>query len=284
MSGLSRIRAACVGLLDTAAVLLTAVFLVEAAGQTSDPVAGDWRQWGGPNRNFISDATGLADAWGEDGPPVIWTRPLGLGHSSIAVDAGLLYTMYRRGEEPAGRGGRGGRGRRFEASEIVIAMDAATGETLWEYEYPSEPLNFSFGAGPHSTPLVVGDLVFTAGTNKRIHAFRKETGELVWSLDLVEEYGAPPTLIRVLAPFAVGDVTYPLARKGAYATEQVAGAISGRNLLHRNVLTSQHQQRTAQAPLRARSRAGQETEAILACNILNQMTQLGRPASYAIGR
>ena len=54
--------------------------------------------------------------------------------------------------------------------------------------------------------------------------------------------------VVVLAPFAVGDVTYPLARKGAYATEQVAGAISGRNLLHRNVLTSQHQQRTAQAP------------------------------------
>ena len=36
--------------------------------------------------------------------------------------------------------------------------------------------------------------------------------------------------------------------------------------------------------LRARSRAGLETEAILACNILNQMTQRGRPASYAIGR
>ena len=38
--------------------------------------------------------------------------------------------------------------------------------------------------------------------------------------------------------------------------------------------------------LRARSRAGQETEAILACNILKlkEMTQLGRPASYAIGR
>ena len=36
--------------------------------------------------------------------------------------------------------------------------------------------------------------------------------------------------------------------------------------------------------LRGRSRAGQETEALLACNILNQMTQLGRPASYAIGR
>jgi len=30
--------------------------------------------------------------------------------------------------------------------------------------------------------------------------------------------------------------------------------------------------------------AQRETEALLACNILNQMTQLGRPASYAIGR
>ena len=36
--------------------------------------------------------------------------------------------------------------------------------------------------------------------------------------------------------------------------------------------------------LRARSPAGQGTEAVLACNILNQMTQRGRPASYAIER
>ena len=36
--------------------------------------------------------------------------------------------------------------------------------------------------------------------------------------------------------------------------------------------------------LHARSPAGQGTEAVLACNILNQMTQRGRPASYAIGR
>ena len=36
--------------------------------------------------------------------------------------------------------------------------------------------------------------------------------------------------------------------------------------------------------LRTRSPGGQETEAVLACNVLNQMTQLGRPASYAIDR
>jgi IS5 family transposase len=36
--------------------------------------------------------------------------------------------------------------------------------------------------------------------------------------------------------------------------------------------------------LRARTPGGQVTEALLACNVLNQMTALGRPASYSIGR
>ena len=36
--------------------------------------------------------------------------------------------------------------------------------------------------------------------------------------------------------------------------------------------------------LRARSAAGQGSEAVLACNVLNRMRDLGRPASYAIRR
>jgi hypothetical protein len=36
--------------------------------------------------------------------------------------------------------------------------------------------------------------------------------------------------------------------------------------------------------LRARTPGGQEAEALLACNILNAMTDMGRPDSYAIGR
>ena len=36
--------------------------------------------------------------------------------------------------------------------------------------------------------------------------------------------------------------------------------------------------------LRARSPGGRVTEAVIACNILNRMTGLGRPASYATGR
>jgi len=36
--------------------------------------------------------------------------------------------------------------------------------------------------------------------------------------------------------------------------------------------------------LRARHSKAQDTEAVVACNILNRMTELGRPASFAIGR
>ena len=177
--------------------------LIAAGEQNSDPAAGEWRQWGGPHRNFISDATGLADSWEESGPPLIWSRPLGLGHSAIVIDDGTLYTMYRPGEETRRRGA-------WESREFVIAMDAATGETAWEYEYSSRPLHFQFGAGPHATPLVVGDLLFTAGTNKQIHAFDKKTGRIVWSHDLVADYDSPPTLIRpsVTAGFASSPLAY----------------------------------------------------------------------------
>jgi len=41
---------------------------------------------------------------------------------------------------------------------------------------------------------VVGSRVFTAGTTKQIHAFAKATGRLIWSHDLVKDFGAPATL------------------------------------------------------------------------------------------
>ncbi len=162
-----------------------------------------WPQWGGPDRNFIAPSGDLADTWPNDGPPVLWSRPLGLGHSSIVVDDGVLYTMYRPGTE-MGRGGP------WESRERVVAIDSATGETVWEHEYASEPLNFSYGAGPHSTPLIAGDRIFTAGTNKQLFAFDKATGDVLWSHDLVADFGAPPTLIRpaVKAGFAASPLAY----------------------------------------------------------------------------
>src|SRR5688500_17051315 len=87
---------------------------------TAQMKSDSWTQWGGPTRNFMVNTTGLADKWPEAGPPVIWSRPLGTGHSAILVDDGRLYTMYRAGNGRAKQGP-------WESEETVIAMDAATG-------------------------------------------------------------------------------------------------------------------------------------------------------------
>jgi outer membrane protein assembly factor BamB len=170
---------------------------VLAGTATSQLRADAWPQWGGPNRNFIVEARGLADAWPASGPRVIWSRPLGTGHSAIVAADGRLFTMYRVGN---GRTRQGP----WDAEEIVVALDAATGRTIWEYRYPSKREDFSFGAGPHSTPIVVGERLFTFGTNKQLHAFEARTGKLLWSHDLVKEFNSPTLLIRPVVKTGYG--------------------------------------------------------------------------------
>ena len=165
-------------------------------GQTI-PGPGAWPQWGGLNRNFIVEARGLADKWPESGPPSLWSRPLGTGHSSIVADAGRLFTMYRVGNGRARQGP-------WDAEEVVVALDAKTGQTIWEHKYPSRREDFSFGAGPHSTPIVIGDRVFTFGTNKQLFAFDKQSGKVLWSHDLIKEFNSPELLIRPVVKTGYG--------------------------------------------------------------------------------
>jgi outer membrane protein assembly factor BamB len=170
--------------------------IVGAQTATMSTAAATWHQWGGPHRNFTVDTAGLAEKWPDGGPPVLWSRPLGAGHSTIVADEGRLFTMYRVGSVD-------GRGPWREA-ETVVALDAATGKTLWEYTYPSKIEDFSRGAGPHTTPLVVGDRLFAFGTNKQLHAFDKHSGRVLWAHDLVKEFGAPPLLIRPVVKVGYG--------------------------------------------------------------------------------
>ena len=135
-----------------------------------------WPQWGGPNRDFTIETRGLAETWPEDGPPRLWHRTLGEGYSSIVVDDGRLYTMYRVDED-----------------EFSIALDAETGETVWEHRNPSpftEHMALS-GPGPHATPLVAGDHLYTIGMNAVLHCFDKKSGNVLWKHDLITEFGAP---------------------------------------------------------------------------------------------
>lgn len=139
-------------------------------------VFAQWPQFGGPNRDFKSDATGLAEKWSDDGPRPIWSRSLGEGYSSIVMDGGRLFTMYRSSDK-----------------EIVVALDAGTGETIWEQEYEApiaEGIEKRFGVGPRSTPTIAADHVYAIGITGKLSCLTKKDGKLVWSHDLMREFGA----------------------------------------------------------------------------------------------
>src|ERR1043166_6547600 len=96
-----------------------------------------WPQWGGPHRNSTAESGHLSLSWPGGCPRELWRRPLGPGFSGIVAGAGRLYTMYRK-----------------DLDEVVVALDARTGKTLWDYSYPAPYLKgmaMSTGPGPHGS-------------------------------------------------------------------------------------------------------------------------------------
>ncbi len=154
----------------------------------------DWKKWGGPNADFTVDVKGLAKKWPQEGAPKLWERELGDGYSSITSDGRTLYTMYWAPDESAADAeGKDEEAAKRAGSEVVVALDAATGKTVWEYRYPaswSADMDLRFGPGPNSTPLIVGDRLFTVGATAKMACLDRQTGRKIWEHDLVKELGA----------------------------------------------------------------------------------------------
>jgi outer membrane protein assembly factor BamB len=146
----------------------------KAPAQTSAASTPAWPQWGGPNRNFKVAAHGIKENWPAGGPKRLWSRPLGEGHSAILAEQGRLYTMYSSGNR-----------------EVIISLDAETGKTVWEFPYEANTsgLDLSAGKGPHSTPLIAGNLIYAVGVKGTMHALDKNNGRMVWKRDLWSELG-----------------------------------------------------------------------------------------------
>ncbi|HWI18690.1 MAG TPA: PQQ-binding-like beta-propeller repeat protein [Vicinamibacterales bacterium] len=163
-------------------LLAVGFLLCSTATLTAQSPAPSWTQWGGPTGDFMVPSTGLANSWPAAGPRRLWTRALGEGHSAILAEGGRLYTQYR----PLIAKGR-------SQEEVVIALDAATGKTIWEHRYPSPTagVNYTEGAGPHSTGLIAGNRLFIAGSRREFMALDKNSGKVLWSHDFMKEYGAP---------------------------------------------------------------------------------------------
>lgn len=146
--------------------------LLVGGGEAS---AGDWPQILGPDRSGVASADErLADSWPADGPKVAWKKQVGSGYSGLAVAAGRAYLFHRQG-----------------AKEILEALDAATGETLWS---ESSPTTFrpqvGGGDGPLCVPVVHDGIVITYGAQGVLTARDAATGRQIWQRKTHEEFAA----------------------------------------------------------------------------------------------
>jgi outer membrane protein assembly factor BamB len=153
-------------------LLLATVALLTLASQAMAQPAALWPQWRGPNRDGISKETGLLKQWPAEGPPLVWKAAgAGRGYSSFSISDGRLYTMGLRGDR-----------------EFVVAFDVATGKEAWATAHGSAFRN-DRGDGPRGTPTVDGDRVYALGGNGDLSALDAKTGKIVWSKNVLKEFG-----------------------------------------------------------------------------------------------
>lgn len=135
----------------------------------------DWPGYLGPNKNSISpDPTLLADTWPAEGPPELWSIEVQPGHGGPAVVDGKIYLMDRVDGE----------------KDVLKVIDFKTGKLLQEAEVASEGrVNFP---GSRGVPTVTDKYVFATGPMGIVAAWKRDELSLLWSTDLVKEFGAEP--------------------------------------------------------------------------------------------
>jgi outer membrane protein assembly factor BamB len=131
--------------------------------------AQEWTQWRGPGRDGLVSDKNAPAAW-----PAQWQRTwrveIGEGYSSPVVAAGRVFVHGRRDPE-----------------EIVAAVSLADGKVIWEQKYQAafkkNQYAVEMAKGPNSTPLVIGNRLFTLGVTGILTAWDTATGKQLWTKD-----------------------------------------------------------------------------------------------------
>jgi outer membrane protein assembly factor BamB len=148
----------------------------------------------GPARDGRSNETGLIDTWQLNGENFLWRVPHG-GRSAPIVMGDRVYV-----QNPAGSG--------ETLQERVMALDADTGRTIWEYTFSlfqsDVPPHRIAWASPAADPET-GNVYALSGCAQVIALDRD--GELLWERSLGEEWAAFTTHGgRTMSPLVDGDL------------------------------------------------------------------------------
>jgi outer membrane protein assembly factor BamB len=132
-------------------------------------IAQDWTQWRGPGRDGVVPAASLPPVW-PTSVKKMWNVDVGEGYSSPIVAKGRVFVHSRRDPE-----------------EVVSAVDLESGKVAWQQKYQAPFAKNQYAVqmakGPNSTPIVVGDHLYTLGVTGVLSAWRLADGVLAWRKD-----------------------------------------------------------------------------------------------------
>jgi outer membrane protein assembly factor BamB len=213
-------------------VIVAALVAVQMGSSGAGKGVTEWAMWGGsPDRNMVSDATGLPTEWDvKTGKNIKWVAALGsqsYGNPTVANGVVLVGTNNEATRDPKQAGDRG----------VLMAFAESDGEFLWQATFEkllSGRANDWPFQGIASSPLIMGETAYFVSNRGIVHAvdirgFHDDendgiitnetlTGphdpDFIWSFDMMEEVGAFPHNLANSSPVAHENLLYVSTANG----------------------------------------------------------------------
>jgi outer membrane protein assembly factor BamB len=142
-------------------ISLFAVIIIMSSVETFSQ---DWPQWRGTGRDSKITGFQAPTSWPAE-LKTVWRVNVGFGDATPALSENKIYLNTRQGTD-----------------EVIICLDAATGNEIWKNQYASPAVTGPAGShpGPRSTPAVANGKVVTFGASAILSCLDAGTGKILW--------------------------------------------------------------------------------------------------------
>ncbi len=139
---------------------------------------GAWPRFRGPDfDNICKEPVRLAEAWGENGPAVLWKVDLGEGHAAPVVLAGRVYVLDYDEKSRA---------------DAIRCFSLADGREIWRRSY-GVSVKRNHGMS-RTIPAVTEKYLVTLGPRCHVVCLDAASGGFRWGIDLQRDHGTKEPL------------------------------------------------------------------------------------------
>lgn len=149
-------------------------WLLAAMALATPVIAGDWPQILGPQRNGEAQGETLPNKLAAGAVQSAWDYKLGDGYAGPAVVGQRVIIFHR-----------------VDDSEVVEALEAASGQRLWSAPSPAGYRGgLDADRGPRCVPVVDDNSIFAYGAAGELVCVALDSGKVRWRRELAADYDA----------------------------------------------------------------------------------------------